>query len=80
VGVYRRFLNLRENRLYLQQSFAIRKAQHAKATPGEPLCARLVPRALIFVLPAIQFDHHAFDATKIDDVWADRMLATKLHA
>ena len=37
------------------------KAQHAKPMLGEPLCASLIPRALIFMLPSIQLDyHHAF--------------------
>jgi hypothetical protein len=54
-------LNLCENGLRLHQSFAIRKAQHAKPMLGEPLCASLIPRALIFMLPSIQLDyHHAF--------------------
>ena len=74
-------LNLCENGLRLHQSFAIRKAQHAKPILGEPLCASLIPRALIFMLPSIQLDyHHAFDATEVDDVGSDRMLATKPHA
>ena len=46
-------LNLCENRLCLHQRFAIGKTQHAKPALGEPLCARLVPCALIFVLPAM---------------------------
>ena len=55
-------LNLCENRLCLHQRFAIRKTQHTKPVPGEPLCPRLVPSALIFVLPAIQLDYQdAFD-------------------
>ena len=38
-------------------------------------------RALIFVLPAVQLDdQHAFDATEVDDVRTDRMLASKLRA
>jgi hypothetical protein len=47
---------------------------------GEPLCARLVLCALIFVLPSIQLDHHhSFDATEVDDVRTDRVLAAKLQ-
>jgi hypothetical protein len=73
-------LNLRENRLRLHQSLAIRIAQQAKPVLGESLCARLFPCALIFVLPSIQLDHHhAFDATEVGDVPTDEVLAAKLH-
>jgi hypothetical protein len=72
-------LNLCENRLRLHQRFAIRKAQHAKPAPAEPLRACLVPRALILMLPAVELDdQHPFDAAEIDDVRTDRMLAAKL--
>jgi hypothetical protein len=74
-------LNLCEDRLRLHQRFVIGKTQHTKAVRGEPPGPRLVPRALIFVLPAVQLDdQHAFDATEIDDVRTDRMLAAKLRA
>jgi hypothetical protein len=73
-------LNLCEKRLRFHQSLAIRKPQHAKAVLGEPVRACFVPGALTFVLPSIQLDHHhAFDATEVDDVRTDRMLAAKLH-
>jgi hypothetical protein len=49
--------------------------------PVEPLRACRVPRPLILMLPAIQFDdQHPFDAAEIDDVRTDRMLAAKLDA
>ena len=73
-------LNLRENHLCLHQGFAIRKTQYPKTLLAEPLCARLVLRTLILMLPAVQLDdQHAFDATEIDDVRTDWMLASKLH-
>jgi hypothetical protein len=73
-------LNLRENRLCLHQGFVIRKTQYPKTLLAEPLCARLVLRTLILMLPAVQLDdQHAFDTAEIDDVRTDRMQAAKLH-
>jgi hypothetical protein len=74
-------LNLCENRLCLYQRGVIRKAQNVETLLVEPLRACRIPRPLILMLPAIQFDdQHPFDAAEIDDVRIDRMLAAKLDA
>jgi hypothetical protein len=74
-------LNLCENRLHLLQHFPIREAQHSIPELRQPRAARLILRAALQMMSAVNLhDEHSLHAAEVNDVWPDGVLAAEVNA